>query len=88
MSVYCDFVNPDLVYMMFPFGVIDVYRTYARRAICFGQPSNLFDGRRVYINVFDPDRCSLRSVDVAYFIDCGDWRMLKSVEGVEGVGSG
>jgi hypothetical protein len=88
MSVRCDFVNVDLVHMMFPFNVIDVYRSYARCAICFGQSSNSFDGRRVFINVFDFDRCSLRSHDVAYFIDCGDWKVLKSVEGVEEDGDG
>jgi hypothetical protein len=26
------------------------------------------------------DRCRLSAVDVAYFVDCGDWRVLR-VEG-------
>ncbi len=78
-SFRCDFVDVDLVHMMFPFNVVDFYRSYARRAICFGQSSKWFDGRRVYVNFFDFDRCSLRSVDVAYFIDCGDWKVMRSV---------
>jgi hypothetical protein len=74
-SLGCGFVNVDLVHMMFPFNVVDVYRRYARRVVC----SDGVDGRRVYVNVFDFDRCSLRSVDVAYFIDCGDWRVMRVV---------
>jgi hypothetical protein len=73
--VRCDFVNVDLVHMMFPFNVIDVYRSYARRVVC----SDGVDGRRVYISVFDFDRCSLKSHDVAYFIDCGDWKVMRVV---------
>jgi hypothetical protein len=78
----CDGVDRDLVYMMFPDYVVSVYRRFARSVICSGG----FDGRKVYVNLFNLERCSLRSVDVAYFVDCGDWRILKSVEGVVGDG--
>lgn len=80
MSARCDFVNIDLVHMMFPFNVIDVYRSYARRVVCFGG----VDGRRVYVSVFDFDKCSLKSHDVAYFIDCGDRKVMGVVEGGSG----
>ncbi len=80
-SVRCDFLDVELVHMMFPSDVFDVYRSYARCAVCFGRLSNLFDGRRVYINVFDFDKCSLKSHDVAYFIDCGDREVMGVVGG-------
>jgi hypothetical protein len=66
---------------MFPRDVVSVYRRYASVVKCVGG----FDGGRMLVNVFNYDRCRLSAVDVAYFVDCGDWRVLK-VEGGDGRG--
>jgi hypothetical protein len=91
-SVVCDFVNEDLAYMMFPFNVIDVYRSYARDVICLGRPPDSFDGSRVYVNLFDIDGCYLKSYDVVRFIGCRGSRRLRSrlgsLRGVEEDGDG
>jgi hypothetical protein len=80
-TVKCEYVDRDLVYEMFPLNVVGVYRRYASVAKCV----NTFDGDKMLVNVFNYDRCRLSVVDVAYFVDCGDWRVLR-VEGGDGRG--
>jgi len=80
-SIRCDRVDLDLVREMFPPDVLYTYRKYASVAKCTGW----FDGGRMLVNVFRYDRCRLNAVDVAYFVDCGDWRVLR-VEGGDGRG--
>jgi hypothetical protein len=62
----CGLVDRDLVDLMFPFNVFSVYKEYARHVIGSGMRFNKFDGFRMYVNFFDPEKCDFKSVDVAY----------------------
>jgi len=88
VSVGCDFVDMDLVYMMFPFNVLDVYRSYARRVVCLGEPPRSFDGFSVFVSFFDVDSCSLKSYDVARLTGCRESKRSRYPRGVVDGGSG
>jgi len=72
-SIRCDRIDLDLVREMFPPDVLYIHRKYASVAKCTGW----LDGDSMFVNVFNYERCSLNAVDAAYFVDCGDWRVLR-----------
>jgi hypothetical protein len=62
----CELVDRDLADLLFPHNVLAVYREYARHVIASGMKFNKFDGFRMYVNFFDPEKCDYKSVDIAY----------------------
>jgi hypothetical protein len=62
----CGLVDRGLVELLFPHGVLNVYREYARLVIGSLGKFNKFDGFRMYVNIFDAGKCDFKSVDVGY----------------------